>query len=306
MKVLFIFLDGVGLGENNPEINPLANVKMPNLQQLLGGQPMIAGTAEFIGERASLLSLDATMRVEGIPQSASGQATLVTGHNVPLKAGEHYGPKPNPVIAEIIREGNIFKTLSASGKKCALLNAYPPRYFEGIGRGKRLYSAIPLAVTSAGLSLFTEEDFFAGRAMSADFTGAGWRTMMGYSDSPLFSPHDSGRKLAELASQYDFSLFEYWASDYAGHGQDMDKAVELLETLDGMLGGLLENMEDDLLVLITSDHGNIEDLSTRRHTLNPVPGLLIGNSTARERFGDGLVDLTGVCGKINEEVTNHR
>jgi 2,3-bisphosphoglycerate-independent phosphoglycerate mutase len=306
MKVLFIFLDGVGLGENNPEINPLARVKMPNLHRLLGGRSMIAETAEFVGERASLLSLDATMQVEGIPQSASGQATLVTGHNVPLKAGEHYGPKPNPVIAEIIKEGNIFKTLSATGKKCALLNAYPPRYFEAIGRGKRLYSAIPLAVTSAGLPLFTEDDFFAGQAMSADFTGAGWRTMLGYSDSPVLSPHNAGRKMAELAIQYDFSLFEYWASDYAGHGQDMEKALELLETLDAMLGGLLENMGDDLLVLVTSDHGNIEDLSTRRHTLNPVPGLLIGSRTARERFGAGLMDLTGVSGKINEEVTNHR
>jgi 2,3-bisphosphoglycerate-independent phosphoglycerate mutase len=299
-------LDGVGLGDNNPEINPLARACMPNLQGLLNGQSLIAESATFIGERASLLSLDANLRVDGVPQSASGQATLMTGRNVPLETGEHYGPKPNPIIAEIIKKDNIFKSLTEARKKCALINAYPSRYFDAIGRGKRLYSAIPLAVTSAGLPLFTQDDFFAGRAMSADFTGAGWRAMLGYSDSPLFSPHGSGVKMAELASQHDFSLFEYWASDYAGHGQDMDKAVELLGTFDGMLGGLLETMGDDLLVWVTSDHGNIEDLSTRRHTLNPVPGLLIGDRNARERFSAGLVDLTGISGKIYEEVTNHR
>jgi hypothetical protein len=35
MRVLFIFLDGIGLGEDNQGINPIANARMPNLNSLL-------------------------------------------------------------------------------------------------------------------------------------------------------------------------------------------------------------------------------------------------------------------------------
>jgi len=45
-------------------------------------------------------------------------------------------------------------------------------------------------------------------------------------------------------------------------------------------------------------HGNLEDLSTRRHTANHVPCLLIGPREARRRFADELYDLTGVAPAI--------
>jgi bisphosphoglycerate-independent phosphoglycerate mutase (AlkP superfamily) len=51
-------------------------------------------------------------------------------------------------------------------------------------------------------------------------------------------------------------------------------------------------------VLITSDHGNLEDLSTRRHTANPVPGLVVGAPGLRQNFCDGLNDLTGIAERI--------
>ena len=83
MRILFIFLDGVGLGADDPETNPLASVEMPNLQKLLGGNKLLAATAPFVGERATLLALDASLGVNGLPQSATGQAVLLTGINVP-------------------------------------------------------------------------------------------------------------------------------------------------------------------------------------------------------------------------------
>ena len=30
------------------------------------------------------------------------------------------------------------------------------------------------------------------------------------------------------------------------------------------------------LIVVTSDHGNVEDLGVRQHTMNAVPGLFIG------------------------------
>ncbi|HZM25158.1 MAG TPA: hypothetical protein VFC02_25635 [Anaerolineales bacterium] len=299
MRVLFIFLDGIGLGENDPEANPFARAKMPNLHALLDGRSLLKDAAPFHGERATLLAIDPAVGVSGLPQSATGQGILVTGINIPAELGYHYGPKPNPEVAAFLTAETLFSKFVAKGKKVALLNAYPPRYFDGIDSGKRLYSSIPLAVTKAGLGLFKHEDLFAGRALSADFTGAGWRTMLGFPAAPTLDSYQAGRKLVQLANEYDFSLFEYWASDYAGHKQQMETAVELMETFDGVLRGLLDEMNsDELLVLITSDHGNMEDLSTRKHTSANVPAIVIGNKIAREEFTREMTDLTDIAPAI--------
>ncbi len=311
MRLLFLFLDGIGLGPDDPATNPLARAHIPTLQSLLGGQRLLASAAPYHGEQATLLALDASLGVDGLPQSATGQAVLMTGINVPAEIGYHYGPKPNPEVAAYLNNGNtLFSWLRAEGKSAALLNAYPPRYFEGIESGKRLYSSIPMAVTSAGLPLFTQEELFAGEALSADFTGQGWREMLGFPDAPLFSPQQAGTKLVELARRYDFSLFEYWASDYAGHKQNMDWAVRQMEVFDGVLGGLIVGSgkwkvesKEELLVLVTSDHGNMEDLSTRRHTGAKVPGLLIGSQQARERFAENLSSLADVAPAIRKALS---
>ncbi|MBK6647271.1 MAG: hypothetical protein IPG44_16250 [Anaerolineales bacterium] len=298
MKILFLFLDGIGLGEDNPEINPFVRANMPYLESLLGGKKITKSAAPFESDVATLKAIDPSLGVKGLPQSATGQAVLLTGINIPAELGYHYGPKPNPEVAQYLNGHTIFsKTLNA-GKKTALLNAYPPRYFDGIDSGKRLYSSIPLALTNAGVPLFTEKDYYAGNALSADFTGEGWRTFLGFKDAPLFDPESAGSNLANLASQYDFSFFEYWASDYAGHKQDMPWAVKQLEILDGVLKGLLSksDCQSDLL-LITSDHGNMEDLGTRKHTSANVPLLLFGDKKNRDVFSN-VLDLAGIAPAI--------
>lgn len=299
MKILFLFLDGIGLGENNPETNPFARASMPHLQSMLGGKTLIKSAAPFEGEDISLLAIDPNLGVKGLPQSATGQAVLLTGINIPAELNYHYGPKPNPEVAQYLDGKTIFSKTIKANKTTALLNAYPPRYFDGIDSGKRLYSSIPLALTNAGLPLFTDRDYYEGRALSADFTGEGWREFLGFPEAPIFDPHTAGLKLGELAKKYDFSFFEYWASDYAGHKQDMSSAVKQLEVFDSVLAGLLESWRnEDSLILLTSDHGNMEDLSTRKHTAASVPLLLFGSRKARSGF-TGITDLTGVAPSIS-------
>ena len=298
MRVLFIFLDGIGLGVNDPEVNPLARANMPNLNALLDGRSLLKGSAPFVGEHATLLAIDPSVGVDGLPQSATGQAMLLTGVNVSKEIGYHYGPKPNPEVARYLNGETLFSRCIVNERKATLLNAYPPRYFDGIDSAKRIYSSIPMAVTNAGLGLFKQEDFYEGRAMPADFTGEGWRSFLGFTDSPVMDPHEAGRKLISLAMEYDFSLFEYWASDYAGHKQQMDWAVSQMEMFDGVMGGLMEEMNEELLVLVTSDHGNMEDMSTRRHTDAMVPALVIGEKAAREEFTRGMMDLTHIAPAI--------
>lgn len=300
MQILFLFLDGVGLGSDDPSINPLAAASMPVLRSLLDGRALTASAAPFEGRHATLLGLDAALGVSGLPQSATGQAVLLTGINVPGAIGYHYGPKPNPEVAAYLNNGNtVFSHLAEKGRTAALLNAYPPRYFHGIESGRRLYSAFPLALTSAGFPLHTRDDLYSGRALSADFTGEGWHGFLGMTDAPILTPREAGKKTAELAAGYDLSLFEYWATDYAGHKQNMPAACTLLETFDTVLGSLVEAWKaPGNLILITSDHGNLEDVSTRRHTDAAVPCLLIGSVEARRRFAEDLTDLTGIAPAI--------
>ena len=83
MRVLFLFLDGIGLGENDPAVNPFAQAKMPNLNALLGGRTLLKEDAPFVGKKATLLAIDPAVGVAGLPQSATGQAMLLTGVNIP-------------------------------------------------------------------------------------------------------------------------------------------------------------------------------------------------------------------------------
>lgn len=289
MRLLFLFLDGVGLGADDPAINPLALASLPVLCSLLEGGRLTASHVPFEGAQASLVALDTRLGVEGLPQSATGQATLLTGKNVPAALGYHYGPKPDPAIAAFLRNDNLFHLLRQNHYTTGFLNAYPPRYFETIQSGRRLYSAIPLAASSAGLSLRTREDLLAGRALSADFTAQGWRDPLGLNDTPVLSPFSAGELLADLAQSYDFSFFEYWLSDYAGHHQDFKAALNLLATLDQVLAGLLSHWNrQEGLILLTSDHGNLEDLSTRHHTYHPVPALCIGAPALRKALLESL------------------
>jgi len=298
-KILFLFLDGVGLGLNDPSINPFVHARMPTLEGLLGGKRLVADAAPLNGDRSTLVALDACLGVPGAPQSATGQATLLTGQNVPAALGYHFGPKPNQAVADLVTKGNLFNMLQKSGRNVAFLNAFPPTYFEGIWSGRRIYSVVSLAATRAGLPLLTDKDLIAGRAVSADLTGHGWRTRLGLKNTPVIAPQEAGRRLAALAAEHDFSFFEYWLSDYAGHWQDMSIACSLLETLDKALEGLVAAWDDlSGLILLTSDHGNLEDLSTRHHTTNPVPALLIGAPELRRDFSAKLEDLTDIAPAI--------
>lgn len=299
MRVLFIFLDGVGLGNDDPLTNPFSTAKMPALSRLLGSPLGILSPNVIHQHAASLVPLDACLGVPGLPQSASGQAALFTGKNIPSLLNMHYGPKPNPFIAAQLAEENLFSILRKKGKTSALINAFPQRYFDGIQRGKHLPGAIAMAARFAGLRLRDQTDLFNGNALSADFTGLGWRESLGVQNAPAYTHFEAGQRLSTLAQSLDLAVFEYWLSDYVGHKQEMVKAVQILEGLDQVLAGLLSNWNtQDDLILITSDHGNIEDLSTRRHTSNSVPAILIGNETNRKKFTNDLFDLSGITPAI--------
>jgi hypothetical protein len=287
------FMDGVGLGSSDPDVNPFVRAHMPNLQRLLGPEWYLADGSPISNERATFVPADATLNMPGRPQSATGQATILTGRNVPQLVGRHYGPKPDPAVAEIIQSGSLFLEVVAAGGTAALLTPYPQQYFDAIDSGRRMFSAVPLAATSAGLRLMTADDLRAGRAVSPSFTGQGWRDYLGYADIPLLTLEEAGQRIAHIARSYNFSFFEHWPSDRSGHRGTLQQAVAHLEMLDTVLGGLIEAWDERGLLIITSDHGNIEDKTRRQHTENPVPAILMGRGHAA--LAQQISDLTDIA-----------
>ncbi|MBP6016219.1 MAG: hypothetical protein KA586_05810 [Candidatus Promineofilum sp.] len=296
---LIFFLDGVGLGRADPEDNPFVLAAMPHMAQLLGEAWYVAGRGRITTARASLVPTDANLGVDGRPQSATGQAAILTGRNVPRLVGQHYGPKPNLAVSGVIGRGTLFHEVVAAGGSAALITPYPEGYFEAIESGRRLLSSVPLSAAKAGVTLMGVDDLRAGRAVSPDFTGAGWRQHLGYEDMPLLSLPDAGRRIAAVAAGYDFSFFEHWPTDQIGHRGTLADASAHLEAIDAVLGGLLEAWDDSRgLLIITSDHGNLEEKGHRQHTRNPVPTILVGRDHARHAAG--IHDLTDIAGVVRD------
>ncbi|GIV78233.1 alkaline phosphatase family protein [Litorilinea aerophila] len=298
-RVIFLFLDGVGLGEDDPAINPLAAGTYPHLAELLEGRPLTASTGRFSARQAELIPVDARLGVPGRPQSATGQAAILTGINAPGRLGEHFGPRPDARVRAILDAGSIFRRLRQAGLAAFFCNAYPHGYFEAVNRGKRLLSAVPYAATVGGLSLQNHGDLVAGRALAADFTNQGWREHLGYTDVPVFTPGEAGRHLWQIAQPYHFVFFEHWQTDLLGHRRHLEEAVADLALFDAFLGGLMEAADlAQTLIIVASDHGNVEDCSHRNHTRNPALTLLLGAS--RERYAAALQDLTDFVAVIED------
>lgn len=275
--VLIFFLDGVGMGVGDARSNPFITANRPNLDQLLWGKWFFTRHS-VTRPRASLVLTNATLGVEGKPQSATGQATILTGRNIAKLVGCHWGPKPNAAIRTELQHGTLFHDFT---NDAALLNAFPQQYFDGIESGKRLRGAVAQAAFEAGVALFSAENLKAATAISPDFTNEAWRTQLGYPEMPVTTPRATGQRIAALAQQRTFSFYEHWPSDHVGHRGTFDDALDHIELLDTVIGGVLDNWDDENgLLIITSDHGNMEAMDHRHHTTNPVPTILVNRDHA--------------------------
>lgn len=310
MSVLMIFIDGVGLGAADEETNPLAAAPMPVVRQLIRGRPLIRASAEnpVDDERAEthnalarLVAVDTCLDMPGLPQSATGQTTLLSGVNASQVLGRHLSGLPTETLVGILREHSLFKQLREAGRAATFANPFTDDYFEAVKAGKWRHSSTTTAVFSAGLPVRMLGDLLNGRAVFHDITGEGLRRR-GH-DVPVITPREAGRRLAALAAEYDFTLFEHFLTDFAGHAQDWAEAQRLLSMLDEMLGAVLDHVDlSKTTVIVISDHGNLEDLSVKTHTRNDVPGLFIG--VGQDYFADKVQSLTDVTPAIVDFLTN--
>ena len=305
LRVVFVFLDGVGLGPadvvapDGAPGNPFAALALPAMERLGGGQRWTDALRPVRRPGHVVVPLDATLGVEGLPQSGTGQTALFTGRNAAARHGAHYGPTPPTTVRDWIDHESLFahQARRDGADTLAFANAFPDRFFEVMeARGR--WTATTRMARGAGVRLRRAADLRAGEALAADLTGAGWRDAFDPTLAVL-DEAEAGRRLARLTTAHRLTLFEYFLTDKAGHAQDAARAAGVLGALDRFLGALVEALDPtrDLLVL-TSDHGNLEDLSTRSHTRHPVP--LVAWGAGAEAFADAasLLDVTPAVRRV--------
>ena len=290
-SVLLFFIDGLGIGTRGPH-NPLDGLEEAEPLAIFQNE------TNSIPHDGVLVATDPRLGVEGRPQSASGQTTILTGINAPFLLGYHKQGFPNAAMREIIAEHSIFLQLINAGiTPITFANAYTPRFFE---ERPRWVSATTAAVEAAGLRFRTLADLKDDRAVYQDFTHQ--VIIERGEEIELRTPARAADVLATIAGENRFTLYEYFITDKVGHKQDLNLAKVVLQNLASFLRELLDRVDlDRTSVILTSDHGNIEDLSSRNHTLNDVPTIVWGAD--REHIVRRIKNLADITPTIVETLT---
>jgi len=275
-RVLLIFADGLGMGVDDPTINPVHSGACPNLEGLL---------------REHAVPIDAAMGVPGLPQSATGTTAILTGINTAQLMKRHVEGFPKRQLKEVAQKHNIFWQLASKGLTSTFANAYFVDEMSEVVQG-RFQSVTTVSALSAFGRVRDKAMLERNEAVYQDLTRESL-VPRGYT-GPLVSPSDSARDLAAIVRQYHFTLFEYFQTDRAGHEGDPARIRKVLSILDEFLGALLPLLaEAGTLLALVSDHGNIEDGRVHTHTGNPVPFVAVGpdEQALRSRV-KSLVDIT--------------
>jgi 2,3-bisphosphoglycerate-independent phosphoglycerate mutase len=278
LKVLYIFIDGVGLRPAAPD-NPVHAGNCPALCQLI---------------KEHAVPIDACLEVEGLPQSATGQTAMFTGTNAARQMGRHCEGFPGPTLRRIIHKTNLFIELTRKGQRCCFADAYMIDKISDLEH-RRFKSVTTVMALTQPETILMRDDLLENQAVSHDIT----RTYLvdkGH-DLPLVKPHQAAEHLIQVARANDFTLFEFFLTDLAGHSRNYQAACETLSMLDQFIEIVQALCKaTNMLLIITSDHGNIENMGTKSHTRNPVP--LVATGPGAEIITTNAYNLTQITPRI--------
>lgn len=261
-RCLLIFVDGLGMPPEND--GTLTDAVCPNLLRLL---------------QTACTPLDACLGVPGLPQSATGQTAIFTGVNAARQVGGHKEGFPDAGLRTIIARDNLFKRILQAGKRCVFANAYVRMSVEHIPL--HFHSVTTVMTYDALGRTQTREHMLDGKAVYHDITRESL-PQHGIHDVPTITEKDAADHLLATLRTVDLCLFEFFRTDHAGHRGTAHDVQAVLRQLDRFLAALLDGLDtDNELLLVVSDHGNIESPHTRHHTCNPVPWIAVGCGSER-------------------------
>ncbi len=268
MPIAFLLVDGLGISDD-PR-SPLRTTPLPTLSELTNRFAAVPHDRPGAAYRV----LDATLGVDGLPQSATGQTTLLTGVNGAELLGRHQGPHPGSRMQALLREASLPVWATQRGLRVLHANGYRPEYLERVlGARRNMLSAFAFAARAAGQALMVSTDPRAHRP--------------GYWPDP----QAAGAAFADTAGQHHLTVLEYFLLDYAGH-REPDRVAAGLTELDAFVSGYRAASSGSTLV-ITSDHGNAEEPWHARHTRNPVPLIACGPDAHTVPAMTSIADLSG-------------
>lgn len=236
--------------------------------------------------------VDACLNVEGLPQSGTGQAALFSGKNAPQLAGRHFGPYPHSQTRPLLNSMSLFSRAKSLGISCHFLNAYPNLFFKKMNTTNR-WTCTTLMAKKAGITLNSTKDVLNGKAITADLTQQWWSDNLDAERKiQVISPQEAASRALEAMNKYGLLLYEYYLTDKAGHKQEKAYAHKIFSPLDDFLWSIIKQKSEDDSIVICSDHGNLEDLSTKSHTRNPVPLAVIGPAAVYFHKAESIMDVT--------------
>ena len=286
-----IFIDGVGIGEKDTNSNPFFKFGFETFDKIFGEIPHLEKT-NLERNEIYLFPSDARMGVEGLPQSGTGQVSIFCGVNAPKFVGKHFGPFPYSTTIPIIAEKNILKYYKDQNKKSFFANAYPKVFFDYIESGKTRLSTTSLSCRLTGIKLNSITEVEKGEALTAEITNERWNKKMSYNFEEI-KPETGARRLLNISSQNDFTLYEFFLTDHLGHGRIADEFDKIYYNLDRFLLTILtEFNKNEMTIIVCSDHGNFEDLSVKTHTTNPA--LTITAGIKAEDLANSIKDLSDI------------
>ena len=282
--VILLFIDGVGIGVNDPEFNPCA----------------YSETGVFNSDPSALggfkVGLDANLDTDGLPQSATGQTAIYTGVNTARLIGRHLFGFPNNPLRKLLKTDSMFVKLTKQGRSCKFLNAFRPVFFTTPDIFDNMYmSATTEMNRAAELSFNSIHDIRQGRALYHDYSNRVLKDL--YFDVPELTGTDSAEIILNVSKDFDLVLYEYFETDRAGHDKNLKQAIAEIQKLEALISGIIERIViNDTILLVVSDHGNIEDLRTKSHTRNPAFCAIWNNGDAQTL--SSLKSITDVSGYI--------
>ncbi len=290
-RVGLLFVDGIGWGPDDPAVNPLSSYggRILRLPELPDDEDAVR-----LDHGAWARPIDACLGVPGLPQSATGQTTLLTGVNAQEVQGRHLSGFPGPTLRAVLLEHSILKQLREAGRRPVFFNTFRAPFFDWPRDRQLRMSATTVANLAADLPFFDVPDMVAGRSLYQEFTGHDLRGL-GF-DAPLYSPTEAGRILARNLPEYDFLLYEYFRTDKVGHAANHAAAERELTHLDEFLTAVVAGRPADTLLVLCSDHGNLETPAVKTHTRNPIP--LMAWGPGAEAFVSDITRLDQVTPAI--------
>ncbi|MEX0772269.1 MAG: alkaline phosphatase family protein [Balneolales bacterium] len=292
MSLIFLFIDGVGMGLPCVS-NPFHNKKYPFFEKAAGDQAFLQGFEPVLKEEHLFKAVDTRLSVEGLPQSGTGQATIFSGRNAAKLVGRHFGPYPHSKTRALLEEESLFNSLQKAGHSCYFMNAYPKIFFDR-AKLKNRWSCTTLMSLGADIPLNTVEEVINGHAITAEILQDVWHSVLDL-EVPQITAEQAAHRVLKKAGEHDLILAEYYLTDKAGHEKDFEKADWVIQRFNDFLGTILSENEENHTVLLVSDHGNVEDLSTKSHTLNDVPLFVHGPGAQVFNEADSLMDIKPLC-----------